>query len=141
MSNFKKKIAALGAAVVMSVSCMSVGASASSANSFTFDLYYIPLAPSSAIKISQSGYYPKKSGTYSEDKAGIVYSKNVNNSNVKIKLTSGNYTYTRYYYNRTNTDYDVFSVKPDKRYKVTASLYNYTNKKTYASKGWIQNWY
>lgn len=135
----KKRIAAMGAAMIMAGSMMNIGASAASKQAFHFNIYYKPLAPSSAIKISQSGYYPKSSKLKAGKQIRIVYSHNVNNSDVKVRLVSGKTKYIRYYSKKRYGDYDVFNVKPKKRYKVKSSLYNYTNRTTYACKGWVED--
>ena len=134
-----KRIAAMGAAVMM-MSSMAIGASAASPQSFCFDIYYVPQAPSTAIKISQSGYFPKGVNVTSKKQAEIVYSNNVNNTDVKVVLSVNSLKYTRYYSKKKFGNYDVFSVTPGKRYKVKASLYNYTNKQTSSCRGWIQDY-
>ena len=133
MSNFKKKIAALGAAVVMSVSCMSVGASAAS-----YSLRYTSGASSSdnvmsytkVVTASSAGKITFKSTTFSVYITGAyvyIYCYNYSTNSSNVNSTG------KYYLNYSGSTVP----KSGKSVTVKGSLTNYSVSKTVKAKGTI----
>lgn len=69
----------------------------------------------------------------------FILNYNKRKTDVKVKLKSGANTYTKYYSKRRYGDYDTLDVMPNKRYKTTASLYNYNKNKSHACDGWVED--
>lgn len=125
----RKRIVAMGAAMIMAVSMMSIGASA-------YNLHYSQGAPTSDNVLSQNSYTGNYFGTVSHVyvhsqnfsrllSGGYLYAKNVNSGN-GTSITAGNTTYT------INTNVYLSGAMIHNYYE----LRNYTTSKSISASGY-----